>query len=471
MNRRPPRVLIVDDDEEMMILLQQELGQGNIEVQGVCSGAEALAWLEKEEASLILLDLSLPDMTGQELLTSLHKRGQKVPFVVVSEMGDVRLTVEMMRIGALDFILKDSQLTELILPVVKRVFAVLEARRKFDESEFRFQQISDTIDDVFWMMSPKNDRFLYVSPAFERIWGKSRQSLYTDSSIWLQATVAEDHSKYLRHMSFLRGGYEKDFDLVYRIRDRQGEVCWIRDRAFAKRDESGELLYFIGVATDVTAQKVLEGQALEATEAERIRIGQDIHDDLCQRLAALKMKCGMMQNSFQGLTGEQQAMMASALIELQDATDLARGISKGLAPVALEAEGLMAALEELAQGTAQRYSVDSAFRCPRPVEIDDATVATHLFRIAQELITNAAKHAKPTRVDIGLFHAAGGIRLEVENDGRPFQGPVGFSDGMGLHFVQFRADSLGASLVFSPGELPDGGTRVICTVPLKEERE
>lgn len=459
-----PLILIVEDDAGLVSLLSRAFHKAGLRTCGVASGAEALAYLQSEEVGLMLLDLGLPDITGQELLEALREQGQQIPFIVVSGMSDIRLTVKMMKEGALDFILKDSSFLALVVPIVQRVLDGLEARRRLDESEVRFRQISETINDVFWLMGPEHSEYRYVNPAFERVWGYSERELLADAKVWSDAIVVEDRGKYQQAIRRLWSGEGKDYTVIYRIRNSKGQLRWIRDRGYARRNESGELLWFIGVASDVSAQKALEGQVLAATEDERIRIGQDIHDDLCQRLAALKLKCSLIERSVTGLGQEQRALLSEAVLDLQEATTLARSIAKGLSPVSLEAEGLMHALEELAETTGVRFGIFCRLDCPDSVAVANSTVATHLFRIAQELVNNAAKHAKPSEIGIGLHQGADGIRLEVRNDGLPFQKYEPGHGGMGLHFIQFRADSIGASLTLIPGVPPDGGTVAVCTM-------
>jgi two-component system CheB/CheR fusion protein len=158
--------------------------------------------------------------------------------------------------------------------------------------------------------------------------------------------------------------------------------------------------------------------------------------------------------------------MQTIINEVREATQLTRVIAKGLSPVSLEVDGLMEELKHFVEMTQGRFDISCHFDCPEAVEVENSTTASHLFRIAQELVQNAVKHAKPKRILVGLYNAPGGLRLEVTNDGKPFHGPKRRRRGMGWHFIQFRADAIGAALKFFPGDPPDGGTRVVCTAPL-----
>ncbi len=336
---------------------------------------------------------------------------------------------------------------------------------KLKESNDRLDHISKMINEVFWMMNAEGEKILYVSPAFEKIWGKPLEALYADASIWNDAVIDEDLSKVYRNFERLKDGYESEFDIVYRIRDQLGELHWIQDRGYASRDKDGLVEYLVGVASDISVRKTFESQALVASEKERIRIGQELHDDLCQYLAALKIKCGIVCKALVKESSSQLDLMTEIEAQMEKVTNLTRTIAKGLSPVILESEGLMVALGRLAETTEGRFTISCHFDCPEPVEVDDPTKASHIFRIAQELVTNAAKHAVPKRIILGLYNGLGGVRLEVINDGRPFSGPSKKNVGMGLHFVQFRADSIGAAIDYCPSKAPDGGTRVICMVP------
>lgn len=462
-------VLIIEDDEGMRLILRKKLTDLGIMTAEVATGAEALDWLSENKATLVLLDLNLPDIKGQDLLAKLEKRGAPVPFIVVSGMDDVRLTVEMMQAGALDFVLKDSALLDLVGPVVKRGIETLESRRISEDKETRFKYICETIENVFWMMNKQGDRVTFVSPAFESIWGFSADYLYDHPDGWNEAIIEEDRPKVLRSFAKLQKGIDIEFDETYRIRDKFGKIRWIHDRGYPHPGSGNDNLNFTGIATEVTRCKELERQLLETAEKERLRIGEELHDDLCQRIAAIGLKCGIIHDVLKNENHPQSEQLETTTRELQEATALTRLIAKDLSPVTMEAEGLMAGLKKLAEMIAARFRIPCQFDCPEPVEVGNATTASNIFRIAQELVNNAAKHARPSRILLGLYNSAGGLRLEVQNDGIPFCGPERRREGMGLHFVQFRADAMGAALDFFPGDPPDGGTRAVCIVPLGAE--
>lgn len=231
-------------------------------------------------------------------------------------------------------------------------------------------------------------------------------------------------------------------------------------------DELAEIV--LGFAEAVAKVHHTEALLLDATEAERLRIGRDIHDDVCQRLAAAQLKIGMLHSD---LTEEQSAHAAFAAeiaAELRDAAATTRGFARGLVPVLMEREGLGAALQNLADQVARSFGV----RCEMSCELGACTLAewvqTHVFRITQELMVNACKHAQPTWVKGTLSAAEGVLRLQVENDGLTFTREQTHEGGLGLSFLRLRVSALGGHLTFQPRDDGAGGTLVLCATPLAD---
>jgi signal transduction histidine kinase len=156
------------------------------------------------------------------------------------------------------------------------------------------------------------------------------------------------------------------------------------------------------------------------------------------------------------------------------AAKLARGISKtnrhvkqlakGLVPVAVDADGLMVALSELAERTAEEAGIDCEFFCPTKVRIPDDATALQLYRIAQEAVTNAVKHASPRKIKIGLEYSSGNIEMKVTDDGIGIRQESWSNGGLGLRLMRHRCDLIGGSLDVDRRQ-PDG-TQVCCQIPV-----
>jgi PAS domain S-box-containing protein len=226
------------------------------------------------------------------------------------------------------------------------------------------------------------------------------------------------------------------------------------------------MVYDIGdrIRAEAVRQR-LEGQLLEISDREQARIGQDIHDGLCQQLVGLAFDANLLARDLSAKR-KPEAATARRFASLLDRTiSDARQLSRGLFPVRLGVDGLASALEQLARSVQERFRVQCLFKQDGPVSIENTALAIHLYRIAQEAVNNAMKHAHPKTVSIQLLPQAALLELRVEDDGRGISGAAsGHSQGLGLHIMAYRARSIGGTLRVLPRT--EGGTAVSCCVPL-----
>ena len=212
---------------------------------------------------------------------------------------------------------------------------------------------------------------------------------------------------------------------------------------------------------EMAQRQRLEEEILQVSEREQRRIGHDLHDGLCQHLTGTAL-AGQVLREQLAARSLPEAADAGKVVELvEDGITLARNLARGLYPVEMEAEGLMAAFQELAVNTSKAAKVRCVFECATPVLIHDDAAATHLYRIAQEAVQNALRHAKPQRIGISLSERNGEVMLTVEDDGAglPESGATG--SGIGLRIMAYRAAMIGGACSVEPA--PTGGTLVTCS--------
>ena len=138
----------------------------------------------------------------------------------------------------------------------------LQAEEALREKEERFRQVTENISEVFWMTSVDKNRMIYVSPAYETIWGRTRESLYERPTSWMDAIYPEDRERVRR--AALEKQIRGEYDEEYRIVCKDGSIRWIQDRAFPVRDELGRVYRIVGVAADVTERKRAESAIQQA---------------------------------------------------------------------------------------------------------------------------------------------------------------------------------------------------------------
>ena len=225
---------------------------------------------------------------------------------------------------------------------------------------------------------------------------------------------------------------------------------------------------------ELEVRRRMEREILEISSREKWRIGQDLHDTLGQELAgigflakALERKLTAAGVAAAGDAGQISTLLSQAMVQ-------ARRIARGLSPVDLMEEGLVGALKRLAEDTSTMFNVSGEL-CGEPaILIHDHEVATHLFHIAQESVSNAVRHGKPSCVQIRIAENQNGGTMTIEDDGRGLSPDRRAAEGMGLHIMKYRAEAVGGAFSLTRNE--PAGMRAVCTfvnrLPKKmEQRE
>lgn len=464
----------------------------------------------------------------------------------------------------------------------------------------RFRLLVENIGDVLWFKQLNPGRFTYVSPAFERIWGRRVEELVRLPRLWEQGIHPEDRRAVRLARRQWCSGEKPDYEVRYRVIDCQGQVRWMADRgiilgrkdgrpyqiggiardisdheaaeatrnrlaavvessddaiitldldgviqtwnagaerifhytareavgrpvAFLRppeaaddevvfrrmirqgrridhyetrrrckdgrvidvslsispmRDSAGRLTGFSKISRDISARKQaeqmilrlnaeleqrvsertaelrqqiaarlrLEQEILHISEREQQRIGQDLHDDLGQQLAGAWMMADVLRRRLQADKSPRQAEAGKLGMLLEKALAHTRGLARGLHPVAPEQGGFAKALETLAAQSGELFGVKCLFESKDVPPIDDEAISTHLYRIAQEAVSNAVKHGSAKKVLIRLSRTA----LTITDDGSGLRGPLQ-SDGMGMRIMRYRAEMAGGTLSLRNG--------------------
>jgi len=199
----------------------------------------------------------------------------------------------------------------------------------------------------------------------------------------------------------------------------------------------------------------LEGEVIQVSEREQQRFGRELHDGLGQHLTATAIQAELLARDLEA-AGQHVARQQAEQVEsmLSQAVADTRMLARGLFPVDIDGEGLKAALEDLASATRRQLRRPCTLDCPRPIDLGDQEVAVHLYRIAQEAVNNAVKHAPASTIDILLHEDAdGSVRLRISN--APHRGREDGHDaatGIGLHIMQHRARLIGADFQAGPAD-------------------
>ncbi len=217
---------------------------------------------------------------------------------------------------------------------------------------------------------------------------------------------------------------------------------------------------------DITERRRLQQEVVEILGAEQRRIGQDLHDGLCQHLAGIEFRAAVVADQLAAVPEAQREITKIGEL-IREGARQARMLSRGLSPVSLEAEGLMAALKKLTESSGDLFGNSCRFQCTDSVAVCDNVVATHLYRIAQEAVSNAARHGRAKSIVVTLERTIEGIQLSIKDDGSGFRVSPNRAGGMGLHIMRYRAELIGATLTIDVGK--GSGARVTCLLSDKPQ--
>ncbi len=365
---RIPVILVVDDDPVARAAMCGYLRDTGYAVREADGGADALALFDERGADAVLLDWRMPGKSGAEVLPRIAAQDPTVPVIVVSGTSEVRELARALRMGAWDFVIKpiedmavlDRALVRCLLRaellreqgrrretledlVRRRTEDLEEANRRLRreiaergeyqralaESEERFRQLMESTNEVFWVRDLAGDRLLYLSPAYETVWGRPVEDAMRTPATSLDTVHPEDRDG-LRAAMVDIAASATPVDAEFRILRPDGQVRWVHARAFPVRDGDGRVYRVAGVAEDVTARRRAE-ESIRASLREKEILLREVHHRVKNNLQLIVSLLNLQAAYADGAADRERfiesrnrvASMALAHEELYRANDLA----------------------------------------------------------------------------------------------------------------------------------------------------
>ncbi|MGO8699895.1 MAG: PAS domain S-box protein [Limisphaerales bacterium] len=504
---RPLQILLVEDSENDALLLEIAIQRSGAKCvcRRVETAAEMSAALEAQDWDVIIADYVLPHFDGLAALALVKERGLDVPFIIVSGHITEDTAVAAMKAGAHDYVMKDK-LARLV-PAIAREMRDAQVRRDqrasenelWEEQAFR-SAIETSIPSGIAAVD-LDGRQSYVNPAFCRMVGWTEAELI-DRKPPFDYWPPEEGDHIADALAKVAAGEIPAGGLELRLRRKNGERFDTLLLMTPLRDAFDNVTGWLSSVTDITQRKQaedalrrsheelelrvrqrtadlsaantalqaamaerrrLEHELLEITEKERRRIGLNLHDDLGQKLTGIALMCKGLHVQLARGNGEGASEAARVHALIQETLNQTRELSHDLVTLDLEEKDLSAAMERMVAHVKRTFNIACRFECETKARFLEPASISQLYKITQEAVTNAIKHAHARNVEIRLSNGGDRLLFSIRNDGALFPSVVKANDGLGLRIMSYRAHLIGASLEIRPGETE--GAVLICSLP------
>ena len=461
------RILIIEDNTGDLVLIEDYLTE-QIEIPRIQTAKnfqEAHNFLSSNSHfDIVLLDLTLPDLSGMDLISRILEISRDIPVIVLTGFSDMEFSIQSISLGVSDYILKNdlnaSSLYKSILYCLERKKRVHELK----ESEKRYSELFRLNPQPIWIFDLETFKFVQVNHAAVQLYGYSVEEFLTMTVFDFKS---EKDNKRLRRSLIENAENNQTVQRKSKHFTKSGELLDVEIQAtfIVINDKK----YRMVIISDVTEKNRVEQQITKAIiktqENERYEIGAELHDNICQILASTHISLGVLSKSVNDC-GMELFEQCRGYISL--ATHEIRNLSHRLAPAFFNDSTLEEAFEILLKNcNVENKYIVSLFFHPAIDKLNiNRDLQLNLYRILQEQLRNILKYADCKTIDVDLILNNDKIKMRIADDGIGFDLNA-IKGGIGLSNMRRRTELFGGEFtVFSS---PGNGCELVIMIPLKPE--
>jgi len=464
-DKKSYRILIIEDNPGDLAIVEDFLAEQiripTIVRAGSFKQASAIICENVLPFDVILLDITLPDKSGQDLVAEMLRIAAFSPIIILTGFADIDFSIKSIALGISDYLFKDelnaSGLYKSIVYAIYRKKNIAELK----ESENRYSNLFHASPQPMWVFDPATLRFLQVNKAAIALYGYSEEEFLTMTLMDIR--IAEDIPQ--AKAALCKQNVPNDiFKSTIVHHKKSGELMEmeIYSSPIMIKDKSFRSV----IAIDITQKNLYEHNIVKAIiktqEDERYEIGGELHDNICQILATGQMTVGMLEKT---LDPPKKILSGQISKYIKMAIDEIRNISHRLAPAFFDDTTLEEAFGRLLNSfnPQGKYKISLHFNNAARIYKVSLEIQLNLYRILQEELRNIEKYAKAERIDVDVIIYHRKLIMQIADDGIGFDLNI-VKKGIGLANIRRRTE-----LFYGKCEInssPGNGCKIIVTTPI-----
>lgn len=459
-------VLVVEDNLGDYIIINEYLEEKveDLQITNATRFEQAISLLKANVFDVILLDLTLPDKAGENLIEQIVEAANTTPVIILTGFTNIQFSVRALSFKISDYLVKDdinsSSLIKSILYSIERKKSTL----LLEESEKRYSNLFELSPQPMWIFNVNTLEFFQVNQAAVDQYGYSKDEFLKMKLFDIVIDDLTEHDKFIKskELSF----NDKVFKGRFKHRKKSGDIIDVD--IYSNLYYINENVYESVIAIDVTEKTKLEHRITRAIiktqEDERYEIGAELHDNVCQILASSKLSLDMLKDGVPE-TNVKWLIKSQHFINL--ALEEIRNLSHRLAPSTFGNSNLEETFSELLLN----INFENQYTTNLSIEFDEVKyklskdLQLNLYRIAQEQLRNIIRHSKATTIEIKLYVENDFLKMEISDNG------IGFDEsktkkGIGLANIKRRIELFNGELQIISAI--NKGYNLIATIPIDQ---